>query len=243
MNETNTKRAKTQKVLTILIIISLALMLPVFIINCTLIIKSLANPDVPPSLFGVTTLYIDEDLSSIDVKKGDMIFIDNCGPEDIEVGDAIYYKTLSGAFAIQTVHTVLPNNEGWYTVEPTEGFNIFNTVSANQLIGEYEGTKIPVLGGVATFTQSIPGIIICLAIPLGLLVAYEVVCAKKKEKIANDDKAELLAELEALRKAKEEADKNSAAPVETPVVEEVSEVPTETQNIPEVETTPEEKAE
>lgn len=229
--DVDAKKEKTQKILTILIIVALALMIPVLIINCTLIVKQLANPDVPPSLFGNIPQYINDDMDNLGIKKGDMIFIKKAEPADIEVGDVIFFKTASGKYILQEVDSLITTNgelKGWYTKEPNEAFGL-NVAFTSQLLGEYNGTRLWGVGAVATFTQTIPGIIICMAIPLGLLVAYEIVCAKKKEKEADDDKAQLLAELEALRKAKAEAEKEEA-PTEAPVAEkadEVAEEPTE----------------
>ncbi len=210
------KKAKTQKVLSILIIVALALMVPVLIVNCTLIIKSFVNPDVPPSIFGLTPQYLDEDIEKYDMKKGDMIIVKSADVEDIEVGDIIVFTTgkNDGKIVFQTVETILKDSDGnvsgWQTESP-DGVFKGSTVMKKNLVGEYKGTRIPVLGAIATFTQTIPGIIVCMAIPLGLLIAYEVVCAKKKEKESDSEKSELLAELEELRRAKEQAEAQSSA--------------------------------
>lgn len=211
--DVDAKTAQTQKTLSILIIVAIALMIPVLIINCTLIFKQLADPGVPPSVFGLIPQYIQEDMDNLDIKKGDMILLVKAAPDDIEVGDVILFKTASGKYILQEVESIVVDSngavKGWYTIEPIEAFGP-NLALANQLMGKYNGTRIWGLGAVAMFTQTVPGIIICMAIPLGLLVAYEVVNAKKKQKETEDDKAELLAELEALRKAKAESEANKS---------------------------------
>lgn len=218
MNETknfdkNEKSLKTQKVFSILIIIALALMVPVIIVNCTLIFKQLTTPDVPPSIFGLMPQYIGDDMDNLGIKKGDMILIKKVDADDIEAGDVIFFKTLSGKYILQEVDTVVLDETGavkaWYTKEPNLTFGL-NIVYPSQLLGEYNGARFWGVGAVATFSQTVPGVIVCMAIPIGLLVAYEIVCVKKKSKATEDDKAQLLAELEALRKAKAEKDAKEA---------------------------------
>ncbi len=206
--DVDAKKAKTQKILSVIIIVVIALMVPVLVINITLLIKSWVNPDVPPTLFGNITLFVDEAMDP-DIKKGDMVFIKACEPEDIEIDDYLLYKTNKG-YVLQKVDMIYKASDGevagWYTSSNLDSTLGGNTVPASNLIGKYEGGRISSLGAIASFMGSIWGIIICMAIPLGLLVAYEVVTAKKKEKASDNEKSELLAELEALRKAKAEAE-------------------------------------
>ncbi len=221
MNEVNqtkvidvdTKKAKTQKVLSILIIVALCLMVPVLIINCTLLVKkAVAKDNKPPAIFGLVSQYIDRDLEHVDLKKGDFILIKTVDVEDVEVGDVIVYmkNAQDRDISYGKVETILEDSDGTvsaWVLESEDGVFAGATVFTSNLVGEYNGFNIPVVGAIANFMGSPWGIIICMAIPLGLLISYEVVSAKKKEKESDENKAELLAELEALRKEKEEAEK------------------------------------
>lgn len=71
-------------------------------------------------------------------------------------------------------------------------------VSASDLIGVYQ-SRIPGAGNVAMFMQTTPGLIVCVACPIVLLVGWDVLRRRKYEKAKQKDTDALLAELEALR--------------------------------------------
>ena len=226
MNEVNekrtvsadTKKAKTQKVLSILVIIALVLMVPVFIYNCVFLVKkAVAKDNKPPAMFGYVTQSVPNDkFEDLGMNKGDLIFIKKVDVDDVQVGDTIVFmkNTTSKDIYIQKVAKIETNSDGKVTAWLVESdTNISTLVLTDQLVGEYNGNRIAAVGSIVSFLGTPWGIAICMIIPLGLLVAYEVVSAKKKEKAADDDKAELMAELEALRKAKAE---NEASKEEAP---------------------------
>lgn len=82
------------------------------------------------------------------------------------------------------------------------------------VIGEYQGSRIKGVGGFVDFLQHWYGIVIFVGLPVGALIIYDVVMAKKHAKIDADNKtAALEAELQKLKaekKAREEAENESA---------------------------------
>ena len=87
-------------------------------------------------------------------------------------------------------------------------------LNEENLIGCYIYTRVPVVGKISMFMQTTWGWIICIAVPLVALLAYEIISRRKKDKGKNQDMDALLAELEALKAAKAAA--TEAAPVEAP---------------------------
>ena len=65
------------------------------------------------------------------------------------------------------------------------------------------------------FLQTTPGLIVCIVLPIGIFVAYEVIRRRKFDKAKQEDTKALLAELEALR-AQQAAAQQAAAPAEAP---------------------------
>jgi signal peptidase len=66
------------------------------------------------------------------------------------------------------------------------------------------------------FLQSTPGLVVCVAVPLALLIAFELIRRRKYEKSKNEDTQALLAELEALRAKQAESEKKQETKSETP---------------------------
>lgn len=95
-------------------------------------------------------------------------------------------------------------------------------VPAENLVGIYR-SRIGGAGNVAMFLQSTPGLIVCIVLPLGLLIGYDVLRRRKYDKAKQQDTDALLAELEALRAMKAEqtepqptAEQPAEQPVEQP---------------------------
>ncbi|MBQ4017494.1 MAG: hypothetical protein II608_08120, partial [Oscillospiraceae bacterium] len=80
---------------------------------------------------------------------------------------------------------------------------------AESLVGVYQ-MKIPGAGNVAMFLQSTPGLAVCVAVPMVLLIAFELIRRRRYEKARNQDTAALLAELEELRARQAAAESDKA---------------------------------
>ena len=195
---------KTYRALTIIGTILCIILVPILIINCTLIVKSLVNKDEVPSIGGAMPLIVLTDSMYPDIKSGDIIICKKINPEDIKVDDVISFYDPAGNGTAVVTHKVVEviNNDGQLSFR-TKGINN-NTedrlpVRADKVIAEYTGIRIPVAGNVALFMQSSTGLIVCVIVPIILFVGYDLIRRKKYEKGNSDDVEALKAELEALR--------------------------------------------
>ena len=200
------------KVLTIVGIVMCVILIPMLIINCTLIIKSFINEDEVPDFAGVIPLITLTDSMYPDIKSGDLIFCKTAKPEDIEVGDVISFfdPASKGGTSVVTHMVIEVINEDGKISFRTRGTNN-NTddrlpVPADKLIAEYTGIRIPGAGNVALFMQSTTGLIVCVVAPILLFVGYDVIRRRMYEKENASDVDALKAELEALRAMKAEAE-------------------------------------
>ena len=217
-------KTKSQKVLTIIGIVLCVILIPMLIVNCTLIIKSFVNKDEVPDFAGVVPLIVLTDSMYPDIKSGDLIFTKTADADEIEVGDVISFTDPAGNGTSIVTHQVIEIHviEGEIYFE-TQGTNN-NTpdriyVSTDDLIGEYTGVRIGGAGSFALFMQTLPGLLICVVVPILLFVGYDILRRRKHDKANQSDVDALKAELEALKaeKAKAEAE----AKVEEPVNAEV----------------------
>ena len=205
------KKSKTSdKVLTIIGIVMCVILLPMLIINCTLIIKSFVNKDEVPSVGGIFPMIVLTDSMYPDIKSGDLIFCRTIDPEEVEVGMVISFFDPQGSSSAVVTHQVLEiiPTEGGSLSFRTKGINN-NTedrlpVPAANLVGRYTGFRIPNAGHVALFMQTTYGLILCVFVPFVLLVGYDIIRRRKNERDQNDDVAALMAELEALKKLQSE---------------------------------------
>ncbi len=200
-----------QKVLTIIGTILCVILLPILIINLTLIVKSYVNSDEIPSLGGIFPMIVLTDSMYPEIASGDLIICNTAEPEEIQAGDVISFFDPMGSGTSVVTHRVLE-------IVEEDGALSFRTKGDNNnaedqvlvpeknLVGIYR-SRIPGAGNIAMFMQTTPGLIVCVICPMLLLIGYDVLRRRKYEKEQKQDTDALLAELEALRALKAEKEK------------------------------------
>ena len=200
-----------QKFLTILGTVLCVILLPILIINLTLIAKSYINEDEVPSVGGVFPMIVLTDSMYPVIESGDLILCHTLEAEEVKVGDVItFYDPMGNGTSVVT-HRVMEISEKdgrpqFVTKGDNNNVEDQVPVDAEDLIGIYQ-KRIPKAGNVAMFMQTTPGLILCVVCPIILLVGYDMLRRKKYEKTKQQDTDALLAELEALRALKAEKEK------------------------------------
>lgn len=204
---TKEKKSLPHKLLTILGVLLCVVLIPILIINCTLIIKSYTNKDAVPSFGSYLPMIVLTDSMYPEIKSGDLIICKQVDAEDVQVGDVISFFDPAGNGSSVVTHQVVEINDGadgrsFVTRGIANNADDAVPVPAENLVGAYQ-TRIPGAGNAAMFMQTTQGLILCVVLPIVLLVAYDVIRRRLYEKSKKEDTAALLAELEALRAEKE----------------------------------------
>ena len=232
-NNSNEPTTKMHKALTIIGIVLCVILIPMLIINCTLIVKSFINKDEVPNIGGVLPLIVLTDSMAPEIMSGDIIICQQTDPESIVVGDDISFFDPAGNGTSIVTHRVIEIvEEDGQKYFRTKGINN-NTedrvlVPIDKLVGKYIDIRLPGAGHIALFMQSTPGLIVCVVVPIILLVGYDMIRRRMYEKSKGNDMETLMAELEALKAAKaEEATAPAAepAPVSEPTPQPAPETP------------------
>ena len=216
MNQTTPSTADAkQKVLTIIGTILCVILLPILIINLTLIAKSYLNEDEVPSLGGVFPMIVLTDSMYPEIASGDLIICNTAEPEEIRVNDVISFFDPMGSGTSVVTHRVLEIVEedgklSYRTKGDNNNAEDQVLVPQDKLVGIYR-SRIPGLGNVAMFMQTTPGLILCVVCPVLLMVGFDMLRRKKYEKAKQQDTDALLAELEALRALKAEKEQQEQA--------------------------------
>ena len=99
--------SKLHKTLTIVGIVLCVILVPMLIVNCTLIIKSFVNKDEVPNIRGLMPLIVLTDSMYPDIKSGDIIFCTTLDPEDVKVDDVIsFFDPEGGSSSAVITHKV-----------------------------------------------------------------------------------------------------------------------------------------
>lgn len=210
--EDTQKREQTSvghKVLTLIGAVLCIILIPILIINCTLIVKSYTNQDQVPSIGGIFPMIILTDSMTPEFSSGDLIVCHTIDADQVKEGDIICFYDPAGNGTSTVTHRVVKvttddaGNLAWETKGDANNAEDAQLVPAENLIGIYQ-RHISGIGNVAIFMQTTQGLVICVICPIILLVAYDVIRRSMYEKAKKKDTDALMAELEALRAEKEQ---------------------------------------
>jgi len=211
------KTGASHKLATIVGAVICVVLIPVLIINVTLIIRSFVKPDEVPSMGGMFPLIVLTDSMYPDIQSGDLIICRTEDPETIQEGDVISFFDPAGNGTSIVTHSVAEVTEvngqtAWITRGIANNTNDVMPVPADNLVGVYQ-MRIPGLGNVVMFMQTTAGLIVCVVCPIILLIAWDIFRRKKYDKSKQADTEALMEELEELRAQKEKQQKDNQTPV------------------------------
>lgn len=212
MSKNKEKSTASHKALTTVGVILCIILIPILVINLTLIVKSYTNTDEVPKIGGYAPLIVLTGSMEPEIMSGDLIIVKQIDPKDVKEKDVIAFFDPEGSGMSILTHRVIEIIE-------EDGKLQFRTqgdandaadrlpVSEDDLVGIYL-TGIPGAGDVAMFMQTTAGLIVCVVVPLVLLIAWDLFRRKRYEKINKQDTDALLAELEELKAAKAQEQEN-----------------------------------
>ena len=221
--------AKPKKSVSSIVINVVAIVLCVIfgimlILNLTIIIQGIVNPDRPPAVFGTTPLVVLSGSMSGDAKDhievGDLVFIGKVDVEDLQVNDVITFKQGKSYVTHRIIREGVDEKTGeriFYTKGDANNAEDTYPVYKDEIIGIYEGKRIGKIGDFVLFMQSMPGMLIFIGIPVVLFLVVDFLFRRKQKAKTEKSTADLMAELEMLRAAQAA---QAAAPTEAPKAEE-----------------------
>ena len=214
------KRPKKSKALTIVGIVMCVILVPILVINITMVVQGLTNPDKVPSIFGYSPLMVLTGSMEDTIMENDLIVIQSATADDVQVNDIIsFYDPESKTNAVLThrcIEIIEENGvKSFKTKGDANGTPDLVPVPAENIIGKFQ-FRLPGIGRVAYWMQTTPGLIICIAVPIIILVGYDLIMKKRFDKKKKKDTDALLAELEALRAQAAAKDGQAAAKPSAP---------------------------
>ncbi len=208
------KTSHSHKIFTIIGIILCIILIPILVINITLIVKSYTNKDEVPKIGGFCPLIVLTGSMEPEISSGDLIIVKQIDGADVKENDVIAFFDPDGNGQSILTHRVVGITEkdgqtAFYTKGDANNTDDRLPVTADKLVGSYK-FRIRGMGNVAMFMQTTTGLIVCVVLPLILLVGYDIIRRRHFEKRNQQDTAALLAELEALKaeKASKESSEN-----------------------------------
>ena len=184
-------------------------LIPILIVNCILLFKGARNSDEVPSVGGVVPFIVLSGSMDPEIQAGDLIIYHQADASKVKKSDIISFFDPQGNGTAVVSHrvTAIEHDSSGKPVFTTKGDanNVADSapVTADKVIGIYQ-FRIPGLGNVAMFMQSTQGLVVCVAVPVALLLAYDIIRRRSYDKQSQAETAALKAELEELRSQQSE---------------------------------------
>jgi len=144
-------------------------------------ITAKANNGVP-DVFGFTPFSVQTNSMKPTLVKGDYIFIEECDAKNLQVGDIItYFTIIDGQRVINTHRIVEVIDQNGLIQYRTQGDNKETNpevdklmVAPGDVVGKYNGTRIPVLGSVIDYLSTQMGFFLVILLPVLLFTLYQI---------------------------------------------------------------------
>lgn len=144
-------------------------------------ITAKANNGVP-DLFGYTPFSVQTDSMNPTLSKGDYIFVEECDPEALQVGDIVTYFTIIDGMRVVNTHRIVDVIDDYGMIQyQTQGDNKETNpepdeklLAPGDVIGKFTGTAIPVLGSVIDYLSTQMGFFLVILLPVLLFTLYQV---------------------------------------------------------------------
>ena len=213
--QTKEGNSTANRIWTVIGVILCIILLPILIINCTLLIKGYTNDGEVPTIGGIFPMIVLTDSMSGTFESGDLIICHTADPNEVQAGDVIcYYDPVGNGITTVThrVKEITTDSNGelaWITQGDANNTEDSMPVPAKNLVGIYR-MHLTGVGNVAMFMQTTPGLILCVGVPVVLLVGYDLIRRRSYEKKAQEDTDALREELEMLRAEKKRSEEKAA---------------------------------
>ena len=191
---------------TIVTILLCAVLLPILIFNTTLIVKSLIHKDTVPDFAGIRPFIVMSGSMEPGIMTGDLIVDRSINVDELKAGDIISFTDPAGNGVSVVTHRIVGVTEqngekAFRTRGDNNNTEDIDLVPASKVLGRY-WFRLPGVGKACMFMQTTAGLCVCVVVPLILFVLWDALRSRKLEKKKQEDKEELLAELEKLKAEK-----------------------------------------
>ena len=202
------KSDSKKKIHSILSVVLCLILIPVILINLTLIFKGFSSNDEIPDVIGYRPVIVLSGSMEPTFNTGDMILLEPAkDPENLQKDDVIAYLVGGKVTTHRIVQiTELEGKKMYITKGDYNNIEDRIPVEPSQIQGVYNGKRIPNLGNIMMFMQSNMGILVFLGVPFAGYILWDIF---KRRKDSNKKTAQLEAELAKLKADKENKEKET----------------------------------
>lgn len=222
------------KVLTVLGIVLCVILIPILVLNMTLIVKGTLDDTRPPSISGITPLVVlsgSMDDGSIDaIQTGDLILVKEVDPTNLKENEVVAFME-DGYAVTHRIVEVKGSGKNVTYVTRGDANNVDDSIplEPENVIGQYF-FRIGGLGDFVLYLQTTSGMILFVGLPLLLFIIYDVIRRHMFTKSEQAKQEQLRKELEELKRRPQQV--NAYKPVQGKVLKEPNTQPAPPQAMP-----------
>ena len=200
-----TKNKTSKRILFIVGAVLCCIFALMLVCNLTIIIKGVINPEMPPSVLGVTPMVVQSGSMSGNaedhIEVGDLIFTVKPETDKLKAGDIISFMdgNIAVTHRIIEVQTDADGKRSFVTKGDANNTED-PAVGEDAVFGLYKG-RVPGLGDFAMFLQKPLGMAVFIGIPVCAFIIYDIIRRQRISGKKDKETEELKAELERLRAA------------------------------------------
>lgn len=204
----NTERKWYQKVSNWILMIVCMVLVPVLIMNISIMIQANTNKDEVPSVFGYKPFIVLSGSMETEIKKGDLIIVEVTDPATLKVDDVIAFRDAQETVTTHRIIEIVEKDGETYFI--TKGDN---NDSQDQNLVEFddvEGIYVTRIPGVGNMLNSLAQPTTIVIVVLGVTVIFGIAFVISNKKQRDEEQKEFLEykrmkeEQERLEKEKEE---------------------------------------
>lgn len=186
----------TKTIIGILLCIAL---LPLLVVNITIIVNSYVNPDKVPSFMGYKPFIVLSDSMNPVISAGDLVITRETDTEALQAGDIISYRSGDSVVTHRIVDITETDGARSFTTKGDANNTADKKPVDESMVEGATMMVIPKLGNMAMFMQTPSGMLICIGIPVLLFVGYDILRRRRYDRAKRQRTIELERELELIR--------------------------------------------
>lgn len=165
------------------VIVACVILVPILIINLSIMFQAKTNEDVVPSIFGYKPFMVLSGSMETEIRKGDLIITKIVDPSALQKDDVIAFRDVEGTVTTHRIIDIVVKDGKTYFV--TKGDNNssqdLNLVEFEDVEGIYVG-RIPGIGSIMkSLSEPVTIVIVLLVITLAFVIGFTISNKKQRE--------------------------------------------------------------
>lgn len=203
------QRSFARLISSVLGVLVCVILIPILVMNLTIIVKSYLNPNEVPDFLGIKPFIVVTGSMESTIDGGDLVITKVVDPETLEVGDIISYSLGESVITHRIAEKTEADGEpAFITKGDANNTEDQDPVTYDQVESSYL-FRIAGMGNIAMFMQTPVGMLVFIGIPLCCFILYDIIRRRLQAKKDSKKDDKMQTEIESLRAQLKEQKKDS----------------------------------